>query len=577
MTIKLKISEFVVRRLETIKNDCSGGLFGLMYQGTLILLGFNLESDSGVGLNYKRMQDNFPTEVDLCGLVKIGSVSNAKAHLKEILTDVDITDNPILLHYNNGDIKASLFIHEKLQDIDFEVMRIDDLYNEFFFVRIQCQLAAFCDATEQSIKESLFGLRINLATGNSSFNIAGSDVYLTATSVIGCDETKAISSLLTEKELQSKKKSAPVKDDYETLNVNLLVKNSLNADDEKLTRSALNLTIDTTNKNPMKIPIAVDALSMLNVNTKLSSLYEILVESLCRILRLTERNLLTQLKTSGKDLNAPIMYHFKPEELGHFFTCIYRAGVSDDDPYLTSKRKSLHQHFGLPVTRPYFRRGNAYRFKNSKSRLLVNPHVGVKGSVIDGTQYLVQGKYTYHHYMQDNFDDNGWGCAYRSLQTLCSWFNYQGYTENKVPSHREIQKYLVDVGDKPQNFLGSRQWIGSMEVSMCLNHFTNVDSKIMHVNSGAELAQKGPELKFHFETQGTPIMIGGGVLAHTILGIDWNSETGEIKFLILDPHYTGVDDLSIVQSKGWCGWKPISFWDKKAYYNLCMPQRPHIF
>lgn len=516
--------------------------------------------------------------MDLCGLVKIGSVSNAKAHLKEILTDVDITDNPILLHYDEGQIRASLFIHEKLQDIDFEVMSIEDLYKEFFFVRIQCDLSVNCDASEKSIKESLFRLRIQLATGNSSFKVGGRDVYLTSSNVIGCDETETISGLLPEKEFSGKKK-VQTKDDYEILNVNLLLRNSMDKDDEKLTRSALICTLDTTNKGQkLRIPIDVDALSMLHLNTKLSSLYEILVESLCRILRLAERNLLTQLKNTGKDLKTPLMYHFKPEELGHFFTCIYRSGVTDDDTYLTSKRKSLHQHFGLPITRPYFRRGNAYQFKSSaKTKLLVNPHIGVKGQVLNGRQYLVQGKYTYHHYMQDNFDDNGWGCAYRSLQTLCSWFKFQGYTDANVPTHRDIQKYLVDVGDKPSNFLGSRQWIGSMEVSMCLNHFTKVDSKILHVSSGTELASQSHELKFHFETQGTPIMIGGGVLAHTILGVDINDETGEIKFLILDPHYTGADDLTIVQSKGWCGWKGVNFWDKTSYYNLCMPQRPYIF
>lgn len=68
--------------------------------------------------------------------------------------------------------------------------------------------------------------------------------------------------------------------------------------------------------------------------------------------------------------------------------------------------------------------------------------------------------------------------------------------------------------------------------------------------------------------------IGGGVLAHTILGVDFNSTTNDLKFLILDPHYTGSDDLTIVQSKGWCGWKGCDFWDKKSYYNLCMPQLP---
>ena len=34
----------------------------------------------------------------------------------------------------------------------------------------------------------------------------------------------------------------------------------------------------------------------------------------------------------------------------------------------------------------------------------------------------------------------GWGCAYRSLQTIWSWFNLQGYTDKPVPSHVDIQK-----------------------------------------------------------------------------------------------------------------------------------------
>ena len=36
-------------------------------------------------------------------------------------------------------------------------------------------------------------------------------------------------------------------------------------------------------------------------------------------------------------------------------------------------------------------------------------------------------------------------------------------------------------------------------------------------------------------------MIGGGVLAHTILGVAWDEATGDIRYLILDPHYTGSD------------------------------------
>lgn len=42
---------------------------------------------------------------------------------------------------------------------------------------------------------------------------------------------------------------------------------------------------------------------------------------------------------------------------------------------------------------------------------------------------------------------------------------------------------------------------------------------------------------------------GGGVLAHTILGVDFNDVTGDLKFLILDPHYTGAEDLKVILDK----------------------------
>lgn len=171
-------------------------------------------------------------------------------------------------------------------------------------------------------------------------------------------------------------------------------------------------------------------------------------------------------------------------------------------------------------------------------------------------------------------DDNGWGCAYRSLQTLASWFIMQGYTDKPVPTFAEIQKCLVDIGDKPSSFIDSRQWIGSTEVNFVLNTLLNVECKILYVSSGEEMSTKGPELLYHFEYHGSPIMIGGGVLAHTILGVDYNQETGSLKFLILDPHYIGSEDLQIIIKKGWCGWKGVEFWDKKSYYNMCLPQVP---
>ena len=66
-------------------------------------------------------------------------------------------------------------------------------------------------------------------------------------------------------------------------------------------------------------------------------------------------------------------------------------------------------------------------------------------------------------------------------------------------------------------------------------------------------------------------------MAHTIIGIDYNVASGDARFLILDPHYTGYEDLQTVQKRGWCNWKPASFWKANSFYNMCMPLRPSAF
>lgn len=325
---------------------------------------------------------------------------------------------------------------------------------------------------------------------------------------------------------------------------------------------------------PVEVPIRVDSMSLLFNSTAVVDLYDILVESVVRNLRLVESCLLKE-RDEYNSVSVPEPYHFLLPEFGHFLTSFYPKAVDDDRPYLTNQRREVHDIFGLVKNRPLFRRTSAWTDSpQTDSVVLTNTHLGLKQAVLGGRQYLVQGTYGYHHYMQDSFDDNGWGCAYRSLQTLISWFRHQGYTSKSIPTHKTIQEILVKLGDKPREFLGSRKWIGSAEVAMVIQAYLGVDSRILNVRTGAEMSQMAPDLSMHFTSQGTPVMIGGGVLAHTILGIDHNEETKELKFLILDPHYTGTEDLQTIQSKGWCSWKGVNFWDKKAYYNLCMPQKP---
>ena len=246
----------------------------------------------------------------------------------------------------------------------------------------------------------------------------------------------------------------------------------------------------------------------------------------------------------------------------------------------------------------------------------------------------VAGAYDYHHYMQDRFDDAGWGCAYRSLQTLASWLRAQHYTSRPPPSHAEIQKALVGVGDKPPEFVGSKardgggavgggatggrgggtrapgwsahrawagsrlgtppehaptpphrapqHWIGAIELSYVLDALYGVTCRVMAIPDGAEVPAHARALAAHFETQGTPVMVGGGVLAYTLLGVARDEASGAAWFLVLDPHYTGAEDEGAVLKGGWCAWKAAGdaaaaggdLFVKGAFYNLLCPQRP---
>ncbi|URE09402.1 Peptidase family C78 [Musa troglodytarum] len=286
-------------------------------------------------------------------------------------------------------------------------------------------------------------------------------------------------------------------------------------------------------------------------------------------------------------------YHFLPPELLHPITAIYDLRYGETEMKQGEMRRSLHSRLGLPLDRPLLRIANALSFgmKSTKdthsvkygSSLLKNVHTeiptsGVSGGIIS----LIDGSYEYYHYLLYGFDDSGWGCAYRSLQTIVSWYRLQQYASIGVPSHREIQQALVDMGDKEPSFVGSCEWIGAIELSYVLDKLLGVSCKIINVRSGEELPEKCRELSIHFQTQGTPVMIGGGVLAYTLLGVDYNQASGDCAFLILDPHYTGNDDLKKIVNGGWCGWKKAvdskgrNFFLKDKFYNLLLPQRPNM-
>ncbi|KAL6542002.1 hypothetical protein OROGR_011488 [Orobanche gracilis] len=287
-------------------------------------------------------------------------------------------------------------------------------------------------------------------------------------------------------------------------------------------------------------------------------------------------------------------YHFMPSGFLHPTTIIYDLSYGETEMKQAEVRRTLHLRLGLPFDRPLLRIANAINLSSIKdntrdkshsksSSLLKDVHHGIPSSGVSGGHIsLIQGSYEYYHYLQDGYDDSGWGCAYRSLQTIISWFRQQHYTSIDVPSHREIQQALVEIGDKDPSFIGSCEWIGAIELSFVLDKLLGVSCKVINVRSGNELPEKCRELALHFETQGTPVMIGGGVLAYTLLGVDYNGASGDCAFLILDPHYTGNDDLKKIVNGGWCGWKKAvdnkgkHFFLHNKFYNLLLPQRPNM-
>ncbi|XP_003700157.1 UFM1 specific peptidase 1 [Megachile rotundata] len=206
------------------------------------------------------------------------------------------------------------------------------------------------------------------------------------------------------------------------------------------------------------------------------------------------------------------------------------------------------------------------------SDLLKNVHQGVLPPE-PGTSFLIRGNYEYWHYGCDGFNDKGWGCGYRTLQTICSWVIMNGKLDQSVPSIRRIQEILVALEDKGESFIGSREWIGSFEVCLVLNHLYEVLSKIIHVPSGAALSEQIPAIKQHFEEFGSPIMMGGDrdCSSKCIVGIHQGAKN--IYMLIVDPHFIGrAKNSEQLEAYHWVKWQDIKNFVDSSFYNLCLPQ-----
>ncbi|XP_051169272.1 ufm1-specific protease 2 [Leptopilina boulardi] len=586
MTPRLRILSNVIERLSKLKTAVNGHVYGVMCETALTVLAFSVESKNEeqeeTTITNVNLQLSMPVEIDLLGVL---FVDQCEQKIPDAFQDIDVTDNPLILKYwtKESSVQPFFYIHQKLETAgDFEIVSEDYVCQHFVYIRLLASLPLF--AEKENVVDTLQESRKKIASGKVAFYFPQSNVYLfgnDSESNLKESSAKEILNSVDSHE-NSKNQKNHKKSSSHIVNavpVDMLLKLSNDKATDGAAKHAPVIHQQTRRHFEfLEFNLKIDALSLVERNTTLSRLYEVLVESVCRNLRLIGKSFEEQIENNTSKMKLPIPMHFKPTDFGHLMTIAYLAESTAKEN--SEYRKSLHKTLVLGMTRPMFREGNAVQFRSdlSNNDPLFNPHEAISVSnTPNGKLSLVYGCYSYHHYMQDNFDDNGWGCAYRSLQTIISWYRLQGYTEKSILNHKDIQKCLVKIGDKPGNFIGSKQWIGSTEVGFVLETFLDISIKVLCASSGDEMKNLVPNLAYHFETQGTPVMIGGGVLAHTILGVSLDDTTGEVRFLILDPHYTGAENLSTIINKGWCGWKTKEFWKKDAFYNMCLPQRPFCF
>ncbi|CAK9033285.1 Ufm1-specific protease 2 (UfSP2), partial [Durusdinium trenchii] len=149
------------------------------------------------------------------------------------------------------------------------------------------------------------------------------------------------------------------------------------------------------------------------------------------------------------------------------------------------------------------------------------------------------GDVRFYHYGCDGEDDRGWGCAYRSLQTLWSWLQLNGLTRQDPPSIREIQAKLCEMGVmEPAFSVGCSKWIGSQEVAWLVEANLGVSSRFFMLPRGTDLGEKIDELLAHLRQHRCPVIVCAGSLALTVLGVA-RTPSGPPRFLIADPHFRG--------------------------------------
>lgn len=121
-----------------------------------------------------------PAEIDFYGVFQ---GYNENEDIDEILSKcgkVDVTDTPIYLAINisNNNIVCNIISNNKITPTDYELVSANDVYSNFFHIRLTGNLLLNCEINEKGIIESFLDLRKSLVSGKYLYFIQLQFLYI---------------------------------------------------------------------------------------------------------------------------------------------------------------------------------------------------------------------------------------------------------------------------------------------------------------------------------------------------------------------------------------------------------------
>ncbi len=169
----------------------------------------------------------------------------------------------------------------------------------------------------------------------------------------------------------------------------------------------------------------------------------------------------------------------------------------------------------------------------------------------------------YYYYNCDGYNDIGWGCVYRNLQTLISFINYKYNLNYNIPSINILLLFF-----NKQNIINKQKlWIEPYHVGLWFNNYKEkfTYKHILYVKSDRsienilytpieiytlnnnKIINNLEELKHIINNINIPLIIDNGTYSYILENIDINNN-----IILIDPHTTKLKNIKI----------------KKNYYNF---------